>query len=356
MNQILMMIIAAGAVAGGIDRMCGNRLGLGKKFEEGLHYMGPMALCMAGILCLAPLLGQGCRTMIAPLFRALGIDPSMAVNVLAIDMGGYALAVELADDMQVGLYSGVVVSAIFGCTIVFLIPLGMGLVAPCDRKCFGNGVILGLAAMPAGLLTGGLLCGLAPAQVLYQTMPVLVVSLLLGMGLWRFPRQTVAGFRLFAGLINLLATAGLILGAAAYLTGCRLLPGLAPIEEAMTTVGCICVVLMGSLPLTELLQRALRKPFTALGRRLGMNHVSMTGLLIGTISAIPVLTSLKDMDGRGKVMNVAFLVSGTAMFAAHLGFAAANAPDILTAMLAAKAVGAAAAVLAALFVTRRAAS
>ncbi len=356
MNQFFMMIIAAGAVAGGIDRMCGNRLGLGKKFEEGLQYMGPTALCIAGILCLAPLLGQACRTVIAPLFYALGIDPSMAVNVLAIDMGGYNLAVELASDMQVGLYSGVVVSAIFGCTIVFLIPMGMGIVDPRDRKCFGKGVILGLAAMPAGLLTGGLLCGLTPVQVLIQTLPVLAVSLLLGIGLWRAPRQTVAGFRVFAGLINLVTTAGLILGAVAYLTGWQLLPGLAPIEEAMTTVGCICVVLLGSLPVTELLQRALKKPFTALGGRLGMNHVSMTGLLIGMVNAIPVLTSLKDMDDRGKLVNVAFLVSGTAMFAAHLGFAAANAPDMLTAMLAAKAVGAAAAALTALAVTGKKAS
>ena len=107
----------------------------------------------------------------------------------------------------------------------------------------------------------------------------------------------------------------------------------------MTTVGTIGVVLIGSLPLTELLQRALRKPFGVLGRKLGMNHVSMAGLLISLVNAIPVLTSMKDMDERGQVVNVAFSVCATSLLAAHLGFVTANAPEMLGAVLAAKAVG-----------------
>ena len=35
MNQIIMWIMAVGAVLGGVDRIAGNRFGLGKRFEEG---------------------------------------------------------------------------------------------------------------------------------------------------------------------------------------------------------------------------------------------------------------------------------------------------------------------------------
>ena len=53
-NRIIMIIMALGAVAGGIDRILGNRFGYGKKFEEGFQYLGPTALSMVGIICLAP--------------------------------------------------------------------------------------------------------------------------------------------------------------------------------------------------------------------------------------------------------------------------------------------------------------
>ena len=55
MNTTIMWIMAAGAATGGLDRICGNRLGLGKRFEEGFMLLGATALSMAGIICLTPL-------------------------------------------------------------------------------------------------------------------------------------------------------------------------------------------------------------------------------------------------------------------------------------------------------------
>ena len=48
MNQIIMWIMAVGAVLGGVDRIAGNRFGLGKRFEEGFTLLGPTALSMSG--------------------------------------------------------------------------------------------------------------------------------------------------------------------------------------------------------------------------------------------------------------------------------------------------------------------
>ena len=55
MNQIIMWIMAVGAVLGGVDRIAGNRFGLGKRFEEGFTLLGPTALSMSGIICLTPM-------------------------------------------------------------------------------------------------------------------------------------------------------------------------------------------------------------------------------------------------------------------------------------------------------------
>ena len=133
MNQVLMIIMAAGAVAGGIDRMLGNKRGYGAKFEEGFLFLGPTALSMAGMMCLAPVLSRALGRIVIPFYRIIGADPGMFGSLLAIDMGGYQLAKELAQNPRIGSYAGIVAAAIFGCTIVFTIPVGMGIIEKQDR-------------------------------------------------------------------------------------------------------------------------------------------------------------------------------------------------------------------------------
>ena len=58
-NQVLMAVMAAGAVLGGADRLLGNKFGLGEQFERGFMLLGPLALSMAGMVCLALLLLLG---------------------------------------------------------------------------------------------------------------------------------------------------------------------------------------------------------------------------------------------------------------------------------------------------------
>ena len=94
-HEILIAVMAAFAVAGAIDRIFGNRWGLGKEFEEGILAMGSLALAMVGIVCLAPVLASLLKPVIVPVFAFLGADPAMfAGTILACDMGGGALAVD----------------------------------------------------------------------------------------------------------------------------------------------------------------------------------------------------------------------------------------------------------------------
>ena len=135
-NQIIMYILAFGAALGGIDQMLGNRFGFGEKFEEGFRMLGPLALSMAGIICLAPVLSTVLGIVISPVCDLLRIDPGIFGSILAIDMGGCQLSVELAKDPTLGQFSGVVVSSIFGCTVVFTIPVGLGFLKTSDQPNF----------------------------------------------------------------------------------------------------------------------------------------------------------------------------------------------------------------------------
>jgi len=340
MNQALMVVMAAGAVLGGADRIFGNRLGLGAQFEKGFMLLGPMALSMAGMICLAPVLADVLGRVVVPVYQLIGVDPAMFGSLLAIDMGGYQLAKELAVDARTGSYAGLVVSAIFGCTLVFTIPVGMGMVPRADRGFFARGIMLGLAAMPVGLVAGGLLCGLSLPACLHQNLPIFALALLLLLGLWRIPDRMVKGFCLLAEGIKALVTAGLALAAVESLTGWNPVRGMAPIGEAMAVVSSIGVVMLGSLPVAELLRRALERPFARLGTRLGMKPQSLTGMLVSLATPLPTLAMYQDMDSRGKVAAGAFLVSGASLLAAHMGFVVSTEPELLVPLMAAKLSGA----------------
>ncbi|MDO4293313.1 MAG: ethanolamine utilization protein EutH [Eubacteriales bacterium] len=351
MNQLIMYLMAAGAVLGGLDRILGNRWGLGRKFEDGFLFLGPTALSMAGMICLAPLFAEGIRTAVLPFCSLTGIDPAVFGGILAIDMGGYQLAVDMACDPAVGQYAGIVIAAIFGCTAVFTIPVGMGIVEEADRPVFARGILTGLAAMPAGLLAGGLASGFSVGKTLYQNLPIFGLSLLLMLGLRQFPEAMARGFQLFAAFLKIVITAGLVTGAVKYMTGAVFLPQMGSLEDAMRVVSSIGIVMLGSLPMAELLQRLMRRPFCWLGKRVGINQAGVAGLLVGMVSAIPAITMLKEMDERGKLVNVAFLVSAASLLAAHLGFTLGAAPQMTTALLCAKLTGALAGGAAALFLT-----
>lgn len=348
-----MLVMAAGAVVGGIDRILGNRWGYGAKFEEGFQFLGSTALSMAGMICLAPVIADVLGRVIVPFYEIIGVDPGMFGSLLAIDMGGYQLSKELAQDPLIGSYAGIVAASIFGCTVVFTIPVGMGMIPEKDKGFFAKGMMLGLVTIPVGLIVGGILAGISAPVCIWQNSPVFLLSLLLLLGLWKIPNRMIRGFCIFAKGIRCVITVGLVLGAVEYLCGYNPVKGMTPLTEAMEIVAAIGIVMLGSLPITEFLQRILKKPFSLLGQRVGMNPAGVTGLLVGAVSAIPAISMYQDMDEKGKVINAAFLVSAASMLAAHMGFTISVEPEMLGALIGAKVSGAVAAVLLALFVSGR---
>ena len=105
MDKIMMWVMAICALIGGVDQLAGNKFGLGRRFEDGFQLLGPTALSMAGLICITPLLSLGLEHTIVPLYRILHLDPGMLGGVLAIDMGGYQLCKELAQDPACLLYT-----------------------------------------------------------------------------------------------------------------------------------------------------------------------------------------------------------------------------------------------------------
>ena len=119
------------------------------------------------------------------------------------------------------------------------------------------------------------------------------------------------------------------------------------------TVGEIAIVLAGAFPLVYVLTKLLKKPLMKLGSKLGINDIAAAGLVASLANSIATFGMVKDMDRRGKVVNIAFAVSAAFVFGDHLGFTAGFAPELLPAMIVAKLTGGISAVVVALLLTRK---
>ena len=131
------------------------------------------------------------------------------------------------------------------------------------------------------------------------------------------------------------------------------IPGLAPIEDGFLTVGAIAIVLAGAFPLVFVITKLLRKPLLRLGKLLGIGDTAAAGLVATLANSIATFGLVKDMDNRGKVVNIAFAVSAAFVFGDHLGFTAGFAPTMLPAMIIGKLAGGVSAVAVALWLTRK---
>ncbi len=334
-NRIIMAIFAVGAVIGGIDYIIGNKWGFGEKFEEAVKIMPPTVFNMVGIICLTPSLALLMQYCIAPAFRLVGLDPGLLGGLLALDMGGYPLAAELAVDPAIGRYSGILVGSILGCTLVFAIPFGMGVIKKETQKDYLTGVIIGLIAMPAGLLAGGLVQGIGLVNLLLQSIPVLLFSAILIFGLIKIPEKMIGFFQKLSKGLKLLINVGFVVGVTVYLLDIKT-PYLTPIQDGMMVVVNITLAMLGSLPFAKLLQMLLNKPLKFLGQKLRIEEDACVGILIGLVSAVPVYTMMDKMDRRSRVVISTFLIDGMAILGAHLAFTAANIPQMTGPLLVCK--------------------
>lgn len=329
-NEIIMWVMAVGVLIGALDKITGNHFGLGEKFDEGFNAMGPLALGMVGIVCLAPVISRVLGPIIIPLFEMQGSDPAMFASILANDMGGYSLAMELAKNEQAGLLSGNIVASMLGCTLVFSIPVGLGLIEKEDQGYFSQGLLIGLITIPVGSVLGGLIAGFPVLLVVMNIIPIIILFLLLVLGLRFIPKQMIKGCMIFGKFITIVIYVGLAAAAFEFMTGKVIIPGMAPIMEGMEAIAGIGIVLLGTFPVLTIATKVLDKPLNALGQKIGLDATSAAGLVFTLANSVPVYTMMKDMKKKGIILNTAWLVPATAALGDHLGFTAGVQPGMIT--------------------------
>lgn len=353
-NEIIIYLMVIFMIIGAIDKCIGNKFGFGEQFEEGIMAMGSLTLAMVGIISLSPVLATLLSPIVVPLYTALGADPAMfATTLLANDMGGFALAQELAHDPEAGLFAGAILGAMLGPTIVFIIPVALGIIKKEDHEFLATGVLAGIITIPIGCLIGGLVGGFSIGMILSNLVPIVIFAILIVLGLWKIPNGMIKGFTIIGQGIVIVATLGLAIGIVQQLTGITIIPGIAPIEEGIKIVGDIAIVLAGAFALVLFITKVFNKPLLKMGKMLGMNEVAAAGMVATLANVIPMFNMMKDMDNRGKVINVAFAVSAAFVFGDHLGFTAGVAKDMIFPMIVGKLTGGITAIIVAVFLAKR---
>lgn len=345
-NEFIILIVAGFLCLGAMDKIFGNRFGLGERFNAGLMTMGSLTLSMVGIISLAPVIAAILTPIISPIYTLVGADPAAFANtILAIDMGGYSLATEMSLSAEAELFAWVFLGTMMGPTIVFTIPVALELIEIDDQPYFAKGILIGLITVPIGCLIGGFVAQLPFLIIIKNLIPTITFSLVLAWGLWKRPDIMIRGFAIFGKCIEVIAVIGLTAIIFETLTGITLIPSLTPIDEGIKTVGSIAIFLAGAFPMVAFISKYFKKYLGKIGSWLGISDTSTAGLIASLAHNIPMLAMLKDMEPRGKVINVAFAVSGAFILGSHLAFVAGIHKEMVFAMIIGKLAGGISAVL-----------
>ncbi len=345
-NSVIMMIMMIFMIVGAVDKILGNKFGYGEQFEEGFNAIGPLALSMAGVVAAAPVLAQLLGPILKPIYTAIGADSSMfATTLLACDMGGYPLAMELAENPAIGNFAGLILGTMMGPTIVFTIPVALGIIKKEDRPYLGAGVLAGLITVPIGCIVGGLAMGMTEFKlplgtILINLVPVIIVAALIVLGLWFAPAAMIRGFNVFGTGVTIVITIFTAIAVFQQITGIMFpvldvmsikdeVTGLSPLDSGLLTCGQIGIVLIGAFPMVKWITKTFGGVLSKIGSALGMNDKASAGLVATLANNIAMFNIMGEMNPKGKLLNVAFAVSAAFVFGDHLGFTAGNEPDMI---------------------------
>ena len=368
-NKAIMLIMVVFMIVGGIDKIRGNKKGYGERFDAGFEAMGTLAIAMVGMIALVPVIKIVLGGVLGAFFSAIGCDPSIFAGLLlGMDLGGYPLAMELAETPALGSFTGIVVASAMGINVVFNIPVGMGIIEEKDRAYLASGMLIGFATIPVGCILGGLTMmgtgyDITFGQIIMNTIPVAVVAVLIIIGLLLIQDKMMKGFIAFGKGVTVVVTCGTVLAVFQYLTGIRLplfhvmveenAEGVVPLLDAIQVVGGIALVLLGAFPMVTFITKNFSGALQKVGARAGLDETSVAGLIANLANNIPVFQMMKDMSPKGKIVNCAFTVSACFVLGDHLGFCANADQGMILPMFVGKFLGGVTAVILALLLWKR---
>lgn len=342
------------SILAGIDKIMGNKLGLGEKFNEGFYSLGGLALTVIGIYSLSPIISDMLLPVLNPISNVLRTDPSVFISsILAPDFGGLSTSMAIGNTVDIGRYNGVILASTLGSLISFTIPVAIETINREDFEFFIKGVLAGIITVPVGMIVGGVLLKIGYMDMLKSIFPVVIFSILVIYFLNKSPKKTINAFQKIGKGVIIISTVGMVLSIINYFFKVESLNSLAPFKEGAVMILEMAIVLSGAYPLLYFLSDKLSRHLEVLENRFNLNKYSILGLMSSLANCIPMFGIYKEMDDRGKVINSAFAVSGAFTFGGQLAYISSMVPDATNAFIISKLVAGISAVILASIMLRR---
>ena len=364
-GTVVVYIIMACAIAGAVASAIKPESELGQQFIAGVDSIGPIFLPSAGILASAPYLTAFVEGVSGPAYGALGADPAMAATTfIAVDMGGYQLADALAQTRESWIMA-MMTGYMAGATIVFTIPVALKMLEKRDRKYLALGVMSGLLAIPIGVFVASAIIALSHpvirevvstnadatyqlalswAQIGVNLVPLIIICVALALGLKLKPDAMIKGFIVFGRVLEGALKIVFVLVVVEYFTGIfttvfgsfgfdSIIADDENMFRALETSGAIGMMLCGAFPMVYLIRKYLAKPLAKIGGAVGLSSDATAGLLAGSANVLALLSMVKDLKARDKVICMAFAVCCAFLFGDHLSFTANFQPSLIVPVL-----------------------
>lgn len=252
-----------------------------------------------------------------------------------------------------------------GATIVFTIPVALKMLEKRDRKYLALGVMSGLLAIPIGVFVASAIIALSHpvirevvftnadatyqlalswAQIGVNLVPLIIICVALALGLKLKPDAMIKGFIVFGRVMESALKIVFVLVVVEYFTGIFTTvfgsfgfdPIIADDEDmfrALETSGAIGIMLCGAFPMVYLIRKYLAKPLAKIGGAVGLSSDATAGLLAGSANVLALLSMVKDLKARDKVICMAFAVCCAFLFGDHLSFTANFQPSLIVPVL-----------------------
>lgn len=349
--SVLTIIILSFSVLGAVDKLIGNKFGLGNEFEKGFKIFVPMVFSMLGMLVIAPAVGVWLTPFFDWFYEAFKIDPSIIpASLFANDMGGMTLATEICKSSTVGNFNAFVVSSMMGCVVSFTIPFAIGIVKKEHHKDMFFGILCGIVTIPVGCIVAGLFCGIDIFNLLIVLLPLMIFSAVLGVMLVLFKNFCIKIFIILGHVIRWVAIIGLACAIFTFLTKIQICKYFDSFENAVFICVNACVTLSGMFPFMFVVLKLLNKPLEKVGSKIGVDSFSAFSLLSTLVTNATTFSSMEKMNKKGVVINSAFAVSAAFVFGSHLAFTMAFNSTYILPMVVGKIISGIAAVTLALLI------
>ena len=364
-GKIILYIIMACCVAGGVASIVKEESGLAEAFQNGISTMASMFIPICGLMAAVPFLKIGISAIFGNLFRSFGADASVVgAMIMPPDCGSYALALAMGDTYEILI---VVIAVGFMCasTIAFNVPIGLSVLEKEDHEYLALGTMSGFLSVPFGVFITCLIAMIShPAirtiysatadtdyvaqltlrMIVVNLIPIIIICVLLAIGLKVAPKKMLTGFKWFGKILTGIMTAVVVISILEYYTGIfssifggfgfdPLIADEKEIFRAVELLGTIAMMLAGAFPMVYLIQKFFRKPLEKLGNLIGLQAEGSTGLIACLANGLALLPLIKDMRPRDKVVTLAFLVCGGYCLGDFIAFDTNFQPNLVVAVL-----------------------